>query len=242
MEGRLNVAAEKMRRVKLFFALVIVSWTIAERGRPADIHVSGLVASTNIDQSGVLRLTLWNRSEKVITAYKLTWSEGTIREQELDLIGTLASPGNPGRVFRPSKSLSLDDPFGPYIRPRDVVVTGVVYEDNSWEGEPGFQRVIFAFRRQHVFAIEKFVLPLLGPGRPEDVEERMRIAISRSERSGSAEESSAAQYLRTVAQKLSELRGLPSEEATKRISAMMNEEEAMLRLLKGHMYPQPRRD
>jgi hypothetical protein len=200
----------------------------------------GLTATTRVANSGHLQLTLRNVSTSVVTAYKLRWSKGSFTEQATDVISALMPAADPRRQLRAGGSLSFDDPFGPSTRPLDVAVVGVVYADNSWEGEPGFAQTIFTTRRQHAAAIEKMVLPILMSGTAENVSriaEQMRNAALKAQQSRALDELSGAQYLRAVADRLDRIRSLAPEASKEAFSVIVNDETMMLQILIAHMNP-----
>jgi hypothetical protein len=205
-----------------------------------DSNVVGLAATTRIGDSGHLQLTLRNVSDRVVTAYKLRWSKGLFTEHSTDVISALMPSADPRRQLRAGSSVSLDDPFGPSTRPVDTAVVGVVYADNSWEGEPGFAQTIFTARRQHAAAIEQMVLPTLMSGADEDVARmagQMRTAALRARQSRELDELSGAQYLEAVADRLDHARNLAPDSAKKALGAIVSEENMMLQTLKAHMHP-----
>jgi len=200
----------------------------------------GLTATTRVANTGQLQLTLRNVSTSMVTAYKLRWSKGSFTEQATDVISALLPSADPRRQLRAGSSLSLDDPFGPSTRPLDVAVVGVVYADNSWEGEPGFAQTIFTTRQQHAAAIDKMVLPILRSGTAENVAriaEQMRTAALKAQQSCALDELSGAQYLRAVADRLDQIRSLAPEASKAAFGAIVNDETMMLQTLSAHMHP-----
>jgi hypothetical protein len=189
----------KLSVITVFGALLAP--VMAQVTPASNLPVSGLIATTRIVDSGLLQLTLQNVSNRVVTAYKMRWSNGAFTEQATDLIGSLMPSVDAHRQFRAGKSLSLDDPFGPNTRPVDVAVVGVVYDDNSWEGESRFAGGIFTGRRQHALAIENLVLPILRSGTEQDVSrtaEQMRTAFLTAQQSRDLDGLNAAQFLKAV--------------------------------------------
>ncbi|HWB86612.1 MAG TPA: hypothetical protein VG675_20885 [Bryobacteraceae bacterium] len=141
------------------------------------------------------------------------------------------------------RTVSLEDPFGPYNRPREVTVAGAIYGDNSWEGDPRFVKVTFTLRRVQAFAIEKFELPILASaaadhGNLSQVVKQLREVAGRMDASRDLDEMNASQYPKRTADSLEHPRGQDALlDAKARLGAVLQRQKELLQVLQTHIDP-----
>jgi hypothetical protein len=123
-------------------------------------------------------------------------------------------------------------------RPTAVAVTGVVYEDNSWEGDQQFAQRTFTSRAFRAFAIENLELPILsaaGPGDAPGAAQKLRDAAARAQTSQNMYELNAVFWLNGLASRLERRRDQPSETVQGGLVLAVKEESEMLETLKTHI-------